>query len=204
MKKSIWLSFAVLCIVVGFYPFIYFLMDRKFGLLSTKSELLLANTIWNIGFYVHIIWGGVALLVGWAQFSKKWRTKRLALHRLFGKIYVLSALLSALGGIFIGIEATGGLVSQAGFISLGVIWFFTTLQAFLDIRKGNTHRHQKLMIFSYAACFAAVTLRLWLPLLIMAHQGNFVPAYRLVAWLCWVPNLLVAWVLVRRLGKGCV
>ncbi len=200
MKKSIWLSFAVLCIVVGFYPFIYFLMDRKFGLLGTKSELLLNDTFWNIGFYTHIIWGGAALLVGWTQFSKKWRAKRLALHRLIGKIYVLSALLSALGGIFIGINATGGFVSEAGFISLGVIWFFTTLQAFLDIRKGNIPRHQKLMIFSYAACFAAVTLRLWLPLLIMAHQGDFVPAYRLVAWLCWVPNLLVAWMLVRRLG----
>ncbi len=198
MKKSIWWSFIVLCIAVGFYPFIYFLMDRKFGLLSTKSELLLNDTLWNIGFYTHIIWGGVALLVGWTQFSKKWRTERLELHRRIGKIYVMSALLSAIGGIFIGFNATGGLISEVGFISLGAIWFITTLLAFLDIRNGKVLRHQKGMIYSYAACFAAVTLRLWLPLLIMAHQGDFVPAYRIVAWLCWVPNLVVAWVLVRR------
>ncbi|GAB4428835.1 MAG: hypothetical protein OHK0039_47410 [Bacteroidia bacterium] len=46
-------------------------------------------------------------------------------------------------------------------------------------------------MISYAACFAAVTLRLWLPIL-TALLGDFLPAYRIVAWLCWVPNLLVA------------
>ncbi len=200
MKKSIWWAFAVLCTMIGLYPLIYLLVDEKFGLLSTKPEALLTDTFWRMGFYVHIIFGGIALLVGWMQFSQKWRSKRPDLHRLIGKIYVVCVMLSALAGIFIGMNATGGVVSQVGFISLGVIWFSTTSLAFFQIRKGNVLLHQKLMIFSYAACFAAVTLRLWLPLLIIAHKGAFEPAYRIVAWLCWVPNIVVAWWLSRRVG----
>jgi hypothetical protein len=54
------------------------------------------------------------------------------------------------------------------------------------------------MIRSYSLMFAAPTLRLWLPLLIIAYQGEFRPAYLWVAWVCWVPNLLVAEWYIRR------
>jgi hypothetical protein len=53
------------------------------------------------------------------------------------------------------------------------------------------------MLRSYALIFAAVTLRIELPLLIMA-LGEFTPAYQVVAWLSWVPNLLWAEWYVRR------
>jgi len=59
------------------------------------------------------------------------------------------------------------------------------------------------MIFSYAACFAAVTLRVWLPLLTIA-MGEFNSAYRIVAWLCWVPNLIVAFLIVRNKRKHTI
>ena len=55
------------------------------------------------------------------------------------------------------------------------------------------------MIYSYAACFGAVTLRIWLPLLILL-LGSFEPAYRIVAWLAWVPNLIFAYYWVKRKG----
>ena len=53
------------------------------------------------------------------------------------------------------------------------------------------------MFFSYAACFAAVTLRIWLPLLTIA-MGESNSAYRIVAWLCWVPNIIVAILILRN------
>jgi hypothetical protein len=54
------------------------------------------------------------------------------------------------------------------------------------------------MIYSYAACLAAVTLRLWLPVLSMTFQ-HFVTAYTIVAWLCWVPNIIVASIIASRI-----
>lgn len=189
---------AVLATITGLYPGIYFLIDRKFGLLGSKSDELLANNIWNVGFYTHIVLGGVALLVGWIQFNTKLRLTNLSLHRAIGKIYVACVLPSALAGIGIGFFATGGLITATGFISLGIIWLTTTLLAFLKIKNGQIEQHRRLMIYSYAACLAAVTLRIWLPILIIIF-GNFLIAYRIVAWLCWVPNILIATTIIRKL-----
>jgi len=197
VKKGLWILFATFALLIGFYPTIYFLIDRKFGLLNSKSAELLSNTFWNIGFYTHIILGGVALLIGWTQFSPKMRNRRMVLHRKLGKAYVVSVLLSALAGIYIGFFATGGWVSSAGFICLGVVWFYTTLKAYLYIKDGEIVKHQKMMVFSYAACFAAVTLRIWLPILTIMF-GDFFKAYLVVAWLCWIPNLIVAYLITSK------
>jgi uncharacterized membrane protein len=197
VKKGLWILFATFALLIGLYPMIYFLMDRKFGLLNSKSVDLLTNTFWNIGFYMHIIFGGIALFIGWTQFSPKMRNSRMALHRKLGKVYVVAVLLSASAGIYIGFFATGGLISSTGFICLGIIWFYTTLKAYLHIKRGEIEKHQKMMVYSYSACFAAVTLRIWLPILTMVY-GDFSKAYLVVAWLCWIPNLIVAYLITRR------
>ena len=119
------------------------------------------------------------------------------LHRQIGKLYIISVLLSAIAGIYVGFFATGGLVSSFGFICLGIIWFYTTLMAYIHIKNKRINKHRKMMIYSYAACFAAVTLRIWLPLLILFF-GDFITAYKIVAWLCWVPNLIIANLIVRK------
>src|SRR5215212_10181532 len=101
LNKFLKIVMAALALFVGLYPFRYFFVDRKFGLLQLKSEALLANAFWNIGFYSHIVPGGIALLIGWIQFNKKIRTKRLTWHRTIGKVYVCAALISSFAGIYI-------------------------------------------------------------------------------------------------------
>lgn len=174
----------------------YLIADKKIGLLNTKPLALLSDTIWNIGFYGHVLLGGLALGIGWLQFNKKLRQKKLHLHRLVGKIYVFAALISGTCGIYIGFFATGGLITSIGFISLGIIWLSSTFRAYYYARKGAINEHQKMMIYSYAACFAAVTLRIWLPILSILI-GEFIPAYKIVAWLSWVPNIIVAYFIVN-------
>lgn len=198
MKKLLKILLAVLATLVGLYPAIYFIIDRKFGLLQSKSETILTSIFWNTGFYTHIILGGLALLIGWTQFNKKIRVNKLSLHRQIGKIYVLSALLSAFGSLYIATFATGGIITLIGFFSLGLIWFYTTLIAYIHIKNMRVFQHQQMMIYSYAACFAAVTLRIWLPLLTMLFH-DFNTAYRIVSYLCWAPNLVVAYFIVNRL-----
>jgi hypothetical protein len=189
---------SLFAIIIGLYPGIYFFKERTFGLLSSKSNELLTNPLWNAAFYTHIILGGIALLIGWLQFSTKLRLTNLSIHRTIGKIYIVSVLISSLSGIGLGFFATGGFVTSTGFICLGSVWFTTTLVAYLEIRKLRVEQHRRLMIYSYAVCFAAVTLRIWLPLLIIIFR-DFMVAYTIVAWLCWVPNLFVANLIVRKL-----
>lgn len=196
-KKILNVFFAFLCVSISLYPLKYFIGDPLTGLLSSKSPELLADNLWNTAFYGHITFGGLALLIGWTQFQSKWRLKYLSYHRFVGKVYVLSALISGACGIYIGFFASGGIISSMGFISLGLVWLYTTARAYTAIKKGRIREHQNWMIYSYAACFAAVSLRILLPLLIIG-MGDFIPAYRIVAWMCWVPNLIVAHLIVRR------
>lgn len=200
MKKILFVLLAALAILVSFYPLIYFINGKNFGLLQSKDSTVLNALLWNIGFYTHIIFGGIALLTGWSQFVAKIRARRVKLHRLLGKIYITAVMLSSVAAMYIAFYATGGLVPALGFGLLGIVWFSTTLKAYLHIRSMEVDDHQKMMIYSYAACLAAVTLRIYLPLLAAAFQ-DFIKAYTLVAWLCWVPNIIVAYFLVKQLER---
>ena len=201
MKKASWVLVGILATSIGLYPLTYFVLDREFGLLASKSAELLSDNLWNIAFYGHILLGGLALLIGWLQFNDKWRRKNIKLHRTVGKTYVIAVLISGFCGLYIAVFATGGIASILGFFSLGLVWLSTTILAFAAIKKGKLALHQKFMIYSYAACFGAVTLRIWLPTL-TSIIGEFTPAYRIVAWLAWVPNIIVAYFIVRKTQKA--
>ena len=197
MRIIKWILFAFLAISVGLYPIIYLLIKARFGLLLSKSDELLTNQLWNVAFYQHIIFGGIALLTGWSQFSSKLRQRYLNTHRLLGKVYVVVCLLSGSAALYLAFHATGGWGAGLGFGALGTFWIYTTVKAFLSIRQKQITQHQAWMIRSYALTWAAVMLRIYLPLSQIA-QIDFIDAYRVIAWLCWVPNLLAAeWIISR-------
>lgn len=72
----------------------------------------------------------------------------------------------------------------------------------LLVRRRDIRTHRAWMLRSYALIFAAATLRVELPLLIVAFAGSFTPAYQLVAWLCRVPNLAWAEWRLRRTRRA--
>ncbi|RYZ48955.1 MAG: DUF2306 domain-containing protein, partial [Sphingobacteriales bacterium] len=197
LSSLLWILFALLAVIVGLYPGLYFLLDRKFSLLAYKNEGTLLNVSWNIAFYTHIITGGFSLLVGWLQFVARLRNRKPGLHRNIGKAYIFSSLISAVAGFYLSFFATGGFTGALGFAFLAVFWFYTTLSAFVHARKSRILRHRDMALYSYAACFAAVTLRLWLQLFLLSGMA-FIPAYKVVAWLSWVPNVLAAYFLIQK------
>ncbi len=200
LQKFKWWVFGFLAIGVGLYPLMYVLSSEKINLLRSKPDLLLESSLWNTGFYAHIVFGGIALMIGWLQFYAPLRKKRPKLHRNLGKIYIITVLISGIASLYIAFFATGGLIPSLGFYGLGIVWLTTTIGAYYYARNKNFVQHEYFMIYSYAGCFGAVTLRIWLPLLTLII-GDFLPAYKIVAWLAWVPNLVVAYFIVNRLTK---
>lgn len=197
MKSLQWFVFGFFAVGVGLYPIAYVLADMSQGFLNTKPDELLRDPVWNFFFYQHILFGGVALLTGWTQFSARLRSRAIQLHRTLGKVYVSVCLLSGIAGLYLAWFATGGIVAGLGFGGLAVSWLTTTTLAFLSIRQRRIETHQDWMTRSYALTFAAVTLRLWLPLSQLLHI-EFNTAYVVISWLCWVPNLAVAEWLIRN------
>ncbi|MDJ1501624.1 DUF2306 domain-containing protein [Xanthocytophaga agilis] len=200
MKKLLFVLICVLALLIGTYPIIYVFVDHKNTFLNSKSSEVLDNIAWKSTFFAHIIFGGISLFIGWRQFGPKFRHKHLNLHRIIGKVYVMSVIISSIAGIYIGFYANGSAVSATGFIFLGIIWLITTLTAVVQIRRGHIQNHQQLMTYSFACAFAAVTLRLWYPLLVkITEDPSF--SYMVVAWLCWVPNLIVANFINKKVCK---
>jgi uncharacterized membrane protein len=196
--KAYFFIIAFFAISVGLYPITYFLFDMKGGLLGTKTEDLLSNTIWNIAFYIHISFGAFAMLTGWPQFSEKWRLQNINLHRNLGKIYLVSVLISGISGFYIALFATGGLVAVSGFVAMSLVWLFTSFTAYTKIRKLDINSHRNWMIRSYAITFSAVTLRLWLPVIQSMPGMDFIATYKIVAWISWVVNLLIAEWIIKK------
>ncbi|MEQ6123393.1 DUF2306 domain-containing protein [Pseudotenacibaculum sp. MALMAid0570] len=196
VKIILWVLFGGLSVYISFHPVKYFLAENPILLLLSKPAVLLANNFYMICFYLHIVFGGIALLIGWIQFSEKFRKKYMNLHRLIGKIYIISVLISGIPGLYIAFYASGGLSPKLGFGIGAVVWVILAILGYTSIRKGNVIAHKKYMMYSYAGTFGAVTLRLWLPLLIVVF-GGFTLAYQIVAWLSWLPNMLVVYLMLK-------
>lgn len=140
---------------------------------------------------VHAAMAATALLVGPFQFLPKLRARQPRLHRWMGRTYVFACLLGGATGIALAVGTTAGPVAATGFGLLGVAWIYATGQAFRLAMARRIEAHRRWMVRSFALTFAAVTLRLYLP--IAPSLGyDFMEAYRLIAWLAWVPNLVLA------------
>ncbi len=91
--------------------------------------------------------------------------------------------------------AYGGLTARLGFASLAIVWLFSAYMAYKHILNRKILLHRRWMIRNYALTFAAVTLRLW-QLVFKLTGVEFIQAYIIVAWLSWIPNLIVAeWII---------
>ncbi|HVE79962.1 MAG TPA: DUF2306 domain-containing protein, partial [Gemmatimonadaceae bacterium] len=147
--------------------------------------------------FAHLLAGAVALGVGPFQLSSGFRSRFLTAHRWMGRGYVAAVLAGGAGGLAMATVSMGGLPAHLGFGLLATLWLATVAVAYRRIRSGDVAGHRQWMIRNYALTLAAVTLRLYIPLSLAAGIP-FEEGYPMIAWISWVPNLLVAEWLVRR------
>jgi len=152
----------------------------------------------SVGIYAHIFASVVAISLGPFQFLGGLRRRFVRLHRWMGRAYLgIGVLVGGVSGLYVATFAFGGIVSRVGFSLLAVLWLYTGLRAFLAIRGGAVAEHRRWMVRNFSLTLAAVTLRLLLPASMIANIP-FETAYPAIAWLCWVPNFLVAELLFNR------
>lgn len=114
-----------------------------------------------------------------------------------GRTYVVAVLIGGLGALRLAVVSQHGWVTHLGFGLLAILWLFSTTRAYIAIRSRDEARHKEWMIRSYSLTFAAVTLRIYIPLSLAAGIPD-AQAYQAISWLCWVPNIVLAEWLVRR------
>jgi len=152
---------------------------------------------------VHIGGGIVALVLGLFQFLGSLRVARPALHRLLGRLYLASILLSGSVGLplaVLSVDSYRPALVGPSFGTLAVAWLFVSAMAFRRARERRFDQHRAWMLRSYSLTFAAVTVRL------VAAFGALLFRDPLLAvnagFLSWPLNLLVAELLIRRKPYG--
>ncbi len=192
MKRGLWIIATVLSIAIVLYSLRYYPHQHPRADDSSALHFLRYRPI-LLG---HISGAALALFLGPWQFAQPLRTLAPRYHRFFGYVYVIAVLMGGLFGLAMSAVSMGGWFAHLGFALLALLWMGFTLRAVELARDGNLADHRLWMIRSFALTFAAVTLRIWLPLMLVEGVA-FPHAYRAVAWLCWVPNLLLAELYLR-------
>ena len=176
----------------------YIPYNTDVGFLRIKQHYIHIDH-WRIAFFIHVYASLWVLLAGFTQFSKRIQKSNPVLHRSFGYIYVTDVILvTGPAGLLMGFYANGGPSSRIAFVVLAALWIFFTVMALLKAKQGDYKSHRHYMIRSYALTLSAITLRAWK----FSITNNFelppMDVYRAVAWLGWVPNLLIAeWLIYK-------
>jgi uncharacterized membrane protein len=111
----------------------------------------------------HTLSGTFALIAGPLQFSTRLRQRYLTLHRVLGRLYIVSVFV----GSFTGIALAAGRPGFPGTSMQAAAWMVCTAAAFVAAYNRQITVHRQWMARSYAVTFTFVSSRVL----------NLVPAY---------------------------
>ena len=127
----------------------------------------------------HTLAGIFALLIGPINFSSRIRQRHIQLHRVLGRIYVISVFIGAATGVALATGRPGlpGTSMQAA------AWIVCTTAAFITARNRQIAQHRQWMVRSYAVTFTFVSsrvLNLWPRY--WSHLGDTLSAVGVIAF----------------------
>jgi uncharacterized membrane protein len=196
----------VLLVALAFFSFLmirltlpYTAMRSDVNFLRTKQHIYHIR-YWRISFYTHVFTSCLVLLAGFTQFAPRLLNRRPQIHRVMGWVYlVVVTTISGPAAFIMALNANGGLPARTSFTLLAVCWISFTLCAGYYAFRGRFALHGAFMFRSYALTLSAITLRGYTYLIdLTALPISPRDIYILTAWLSWVPNLILAEVLIRN------
>ncbi|MEP7143364.1 MAG: DUF2306 domain-containing protein [Ferruginibacter sp.] len=189
-------SWLMLKIIVLYIP-----LNPDTGFLQLKQAYLHIDA-WRIAFYIHVFSSLLALLAGFTQFSKQLLKVKPTLHRKLGYVYVINILfITGPAGLVMSLYANGGSSSRIAFTFLDILWIFFTAMALHKAVKKDFISHRAFMIRSYSLTLSALSLRAWKVVFEEFTPMAPVDRYRIIAWLGWGLNLVIAEIIITRLLK---
>lgn len=200
-KYFLWLAYAYFSYLLFLITIQYIPLNFDVAFLRIKQdEIQLFH--YKIAFFTHVYTSIFLVAFGWIQFSSFIRKKYQKLHRNFGKLYILIILLfSGPSGLIMSYYANGGIISQTAFVILSVLWILFTYLSFHYAKKLDFKKHQQFAIRSFALTLSAISLRLFKFIIVFLFQPFPMDTYRIVSWLGWTFNLLLAEILIIYLFK---
>jgi len=199
LAKPGWVIMAMLSLLTIFFVMRYLAFNPDTYFPEQREVYLRREFILG----VHVLSGMLALATGPFQFVSKIRRRFLRLHRSLGVIYIASCTGLGLSGLVLATTSYAGWTTSLAFGLLGLSMLFTTWTALRMVLARRIGDHRRWMIRSFSLIFAGVMLRILSPIYaVLSGVGlvsfSFETAYTWIAWLSWVPNLLIAVWITRK------
>jgi Predicted membrane protein (DUF2306) len=176
----------------------YIPYNTDVGFLRIKQQYI-GIDFWRTAFFIHVYASMWVLLAGFTQFSKKLLRNNPRLHRTMGYIYITDVLvITGPAGLIMGFYANGGPLSRVAFVTLAILWISFTATALIKAKQAKYKEHRNFMIRSYALTLSALSLRAWKYAITNTMNVHPMDVYRIVAWLGWGLNLLMAEYIIYR------
>lgn len=194
----IYLFFAYLLVKISLQ---YIPYNTDVAFLRIKQDVI-DIPFYKLAFFTHVYTAVFVLPAGLTQFSVYIRRNLPLLHRYSGWVYAATViLLAGPSGFYMGVYANGGVISQISFCLLASLWIYFTAIAVIKAVQGDYKAHREYLIRSFALTLSAVTLRAWKYLLVFMFHPRPMDVYQIVAWLGWIPNLIIAELIIRKYIK---
>jgi uncharacterized membrane protein len=150
-----------------------------------------------VSLLIHAAPGALSLFIGPFQFATRLRVRYPTLHRVSGRVYMMSVVVAAVAAFTSATYSVSGFTTQVAFYILSIAWLYTLFRSFQTIRRGEVQLHRIWMIRNYSLTFAAVTLRIYLFSGIALQQTTFpsltfADLYATAVWASILGNILVA------------
>lgn len=204
---TVWVSAGLF----GLYILAFYATPLYAGNLEQWNNLLpgmyeKGSVVSTSGIGLHFATGGIILMLGSIQLISSVRIRFPALHRWIGRVYVLSSLLAAIGGlVFIAVKGTiGGTVMNIGFGLYGILMFISAIETYRHAAARRLEKHRAWALRLYALAVGSWLYRMdygfWLMLTDgLGHTRQFSGVFdHVMAFFFYIPNLLVAEVFIRN------
>ncbi|WP_221391771.1 DUF2306 domain-containing protein [Dyadobacter sp. NIV53] len=201
LVATVWISAALF----GLYILAFYASALYEGEMSRWNNVLPKlyeedSTAATSGIGLHFATGGIILLLGSIQLLDSVRVRYPAVHRWIGRIYIISSIFAAVGGLlFIILKGTiGGLVMDIGFSLYGILMFIAAIETYRHAVAGRLDKHRAWALRLFALAIGSWLYRMdygfWILLMDgLGHERHFTgPFDYLMAFFFYIPNLLVA------------
>jgi uncharacterized membrane protein len=150
---------------------------------------------------LHLLPGGIFLVLAPLQFSARLRRRHIRIHRWSGRVIVVAAIIGAVAGMYFGILMPyAGWGEAVGIVIFGGLFLTSVGRGYIAIRRRQVARHREWMIRMVALALAISTVRILVGVLDYAlTPAGFTPRqnFVLAVWAGWIITLAAGELWIR-------
>ncbi|CAN5569598.1 hypothetical protein BH10BAC2_BH10BAC2_27900 [soil metagenome] len=153
--------------------------------------------------FIHIVSGILATIVAPLQFIPYIRAHFIKVHRITGRIYVYSIVISSITSFYLCATTPENFWYALGLGGFTAAWLFTAVMGAITAMRGRIEQHRSWMIRSFVVTVGFSISRLLEDMVIQVHaEVGRVERLTILSWVSWIiPLIITEWLLIKNKNK---